>query len=740
MRALKKFGYGVALLSIFLPMVVLFSIWIPLIDYYYVATDDIDQKSVEAMRIDPGDQVFDEVNRYSLGSEASYTESNTIKVANNIINGKLELPRYPAISIDPEFNEEDLKKGGPTFQLVMSSLKIPEILLEAYLISNEEKYFKTSENYIFQWIKYEENTLIDPGYLWNDHAIAARVYVLGKFWSIYRSHANFTYSRAKRLVQEVERSAKLLSKPSHFTFSTNHGVMQNIALLHLAIIFPRIKDRDLYIDIALNRLKDQLKFYINDEGVVLEHSAGYHSFGVELLGMTLRYLTILERDIPEDWRSKYNEAVDFLENLVRPDKTMPMYGNTDYMSYNKIKIVNERKGKYGPIRSIQSKPNMQNLLKPAAGYSIWWDGLEHWGDFSNIRQTISVWSYYKGHGHKHADEMSVLLWAGGQAWWSNVGYWPYGKKYIDKAWSWGGSNAPHIIGENISSERQTNLLSYVSSDDISFIDLKRINKSGYNARRQLLHFDQDLWLVLDFVNSPSKSDSEIIWTTFPKVGISNPSRNSIYKLLSNKSHQYLEVAFLASGGVTKEIIKGEINPFAGWIAKGGKILETYALRLVLPSDAWVATVWNMSSGTESDLLSPPKMLSQSVSPENWKIQITKKNSTYEVARDGDRLTLIKPGESGPHQVALVSDFPGVESKVTSVNAAFEIAKNKYKKFRELYPYRVKMSFLVIIVVFLQELLLFFIRAYKKEIVVYFRTLAILFWTSIYYSLYFIYFQ
>ena len=220
----------------------------------------------------------------------------------------------------------------------------------------------------------------------------------------------------------------VLARPGHFTFSTNHGVMQNLALWHLGLAFPTLPDAARYRDTAFTRLKQQMAFYMNREGVVLEHSTGYHRWGVEFLGMAMRYLALTGTPAPADWVEKYDRAKAFYAQVRRPDGSLPPVGDTD----DKPDAIGPMTVEIGPDgrssglrREPAWRPRKPDGLYPAAGYSVWWDGLERWPDPRALTQTVVAWSRFPGHGHKHADEPSVSLWAAGELWWSNTGYWAW---------------------------------------------------------------------------------------------------------------------------------------------------------------------------------------------------------------------------------------------------------------------------------------------------------------------------
>ena len=62
------------------------------------------------------------------------------------------------------------------------------------------------------------------------------------------------------------RSGELLAKQKLFTVRTNHGVMQNIALLQVTAAFPLLPKTKDWRNLAIERLELQLGFYVSDEG------------------------------------------------------------------------------------------------------------------------------------------------------------------------------------------------------------------------------------------------------------------------------------------------------------------------------------------------------------------------------------------------------------------------------------------------------------------------------------------
>ena len=417
-----------------IPIIILISIWLPFILHYYVPNYVpnivITEEILDRARRVPNDLILEEIKRFFEPS--NFTDSKElIASAKFALQGEVEIPGVFSTTFSFPFDAEDLDKRLPGWNLFFSGFSIPELLLDAYEVTGRYDFLMAAKDIILGFAHYERKAWIPKGLLWNDHAIAARISVMAKFWKLYRNHPEYKPEVAKDLFQLVLRSARLLAKPAHFTFASNHGIMQNLALWQICIAFPSLPDVDFYKQLALERMQDQIKFYVSNEGVVLEHSAGYQRAGLKFITMAFRYMILLNLPIPDDWKIKYRKAQDFYAQLQRPDGSLPMFGDTGRGIKNS-RAPTENQGADEQRESLiyidKSNPIQPHSLYPISGYAIWWNGLDKLPNEQKLAQTTIAWSYFPGHAHKHADEMSDLLWTDGHNWMTNIGYWPYGTK------------------------------------------------------------------------------------------------------------------------------------------------------------------------------------------------------------------------------------------------------------------------------------------------------------------------
>ncbi|MBT8351103.1 MAG: heparinase II/III family protein, partial [Deltaproteobacteria bacterium] len=658
----------------------------------------------------PADKVFKEIEGLSLNAWLYKIEKNQVALtAEGILKGRFQILSYPEVKIAVPFSPKDLDRnidGWTSWNLFYASFSILEILVQAYQITNDEQFIFFSGELIRQWHAYEKKTILPKGLLWNDHAISARAIALTHFWGSYRNSDIYDDTVAKAVWELQARYADILSRPSHFTYPSNHGVMQNLALLFIGVGFSKLQKVEQYIQIAVERLSDQLTYYINDEGVVLEHSPQYQKTGIEFMTMAFKCITLLNKPIPEGWKRKYQKAIDFYRLLRRPDNTLPMFGDTSkHKDYVGPLILDDE----GSINyKDEWKPKKPYDVFPIAGYGIWWEGLSDWPKPEDLSQTVVAWSFFPGHAHKHADEMSVILWAKNQVWWTNVGYWPYGIKGRSNAVSWEGSNAPHLVGESRSSIRNTVLKRYGFSQSLKAIDLERKGEDGYTVRRQIVQVDKNTWIIIDHASGKPADTSRVIWTPSFDLHVSPGGGPSEYILRSEKHKSILITYFLQSEDTKIKLVKGSYSPFAGWVTSN----PVSSIIIDQPADnSWTASVWIIENNDQWQIqLDQKPIMKRWKSQEDWEMQISNLSGILNIYRKFDKLRTIKiiNGSETFKTLSLrKSTVPDGEKNIIKI--AYDHAGKKYPRKRFYIDRHIRVSQIVLVLFILQEAFFIFCR-------------------------------
>jgi len=688
-------------------------LWFPVLRHYHVPNVPLSDAVIEAARLNPADQVFTELSKLRFFGDPAEDKVALIGTSEKLLRGVLEIPGAPARSIKLPFDPRDLDQGSA--QLFLASFGVPHMWLSAYKETRREEFFRAARDMILEWAKYEQSAWLPRGLLWNDHAIAERMLVLAEFWRLYRRRADFDPMAARAVLQLAARYGAVLAEPSHFTFATNHGVIQNLALWHFCLAFPNLANVESYKRLALERLDDQLKFYVNDEGVVLEHSPGYHKYGLRFLSRAFSYMNLLEIPVSASLMDKYHKAKDFYAQLRLPEGQLPGFGDTQWNPDPQGPLIAEFDAG-GSLHRLTYrndwKPRLEESIYPVAGYSVWWGGLEQWPNEEALSQTVVTWSHFLDHAHKHADEMSVWLWAQGQRWLANVGYWPYGSKLRSVATSWSGSNAPHLVDELLESSRQTILRSSGWSDGLAFLDLERTGPDGSILRRQVIWQKPFLWVVLDYTNTKAQP-VRTVWTTSHKVKLAELSPGIF--TLDGENGQSMEGVFFGSPGMKIKSIQGSKSPFAGWEVVDSEPKPAPAVIVEQKSgQAWAAVAWSvLPKGTLLTKTSSAASISRSEGPENWQVALSGRGSILTIGRKGGELSVSREtSHSRTHEALNLRQAPAPAADREAIRRSFLAAERKYQPFKDYFGYRLKITMMLCLILLTQEAFFAYLRRRK----------------------------
>lgn len=694
----------ILLTTILAPIALLTAVWGPVAGHYGIPTPGVTDSMVSQARELPGDTVLSELSRYYFFPTGLTGDS--VAVAEQLLRGEVKIAGLEARHVTLPFAARDLDNGPIIWQLFVGRLTVPRVLVAAYRRSGDTRFLVAARDVVLAWADYEGRALFPRGLLWNDHAIAERVQVLSEFWLAYRNSPAYDPAVGRRVLRFAARSGEFLADSLQFTGTTNHGAMQNLALLHLSLAFPTLAESPAYARLAVRRLEQQLQFYVSPEGVILEHSAGYQRFGIQVLGTAMRYMTLAGLPIPPGWSRSYGQAKAMYGALRRPDGTLPLYGDTESPADLPGPLVAEPDptGAYPPLQNRSDwRPFEDDALYPVAGYAIHWDGLAQWPEGQALAQTVVAWSSYPSRVHKHSDEMSVLYWAAGHSWWTNVGYWPYDAGRGD-AEGWNGSNAPHLRGEEATSPRATRLLRYRDDGPVTFLDLERRGPGSYVARRQVLGIRGEQWVVLDRVTGGDNGVTTTIWGTSPGTDLEPGGTPGNFTLRHPPSGTGTSAWLVGVPTPALRVVQGSKAPFAGW-----QMVEfpepTRAIIQEQPGgDAWSVMAWSRPSLDPGAprLTSAPTMTAWS-GPERWQLALPLAGGSITVARAEDSLTVAGGGAPGITST-LVTPAP-VDSAVTAIHQAFARVAASYPRFQDELPYRIKVTQALLALLLAQELML-----------------------------------
>jgi hypothetical protein len=346
---------------------------------------------------------------------------------------------------------------------------------------------------------------------------------------------------------------------------------------------------------------------------------------------------------------------------------------------------------------------------------------------------VVAWSYFPRFAHKHADEMSVLLWAGGQTWWTNVGYWPYGTDERGEAESWNGSNAPHLIGESVSSIRTTRMLGQARGDGLAFLDLEKKGPQGYVARRQVIQAMNGLWVVLDHMSGDVRDRTTTLWTTSHDVQMSEGTISGSYDLIHASNKAVLRTFLFGSNGTSIRRYRGSRVPFAGWQMVGKTPEPASAIMVEQPAnDSWAVAIWSLSDpGSRSEKITAMPSIHSWRGPEDWTMTLPVESGTIRLSREAGKVFLENGGATPTISLTLATPA-GIDQKIAEIQAARERAKREYPRpqVEDAVEYRFKATYFAIVLLVLQEAFFVIYRRFTSNGYLLLRGLSAISWVVV----------
>jgi hypothetical protein len=711
-RASKWIPYLAGIFVI--PAGVIFSIWSHYFFHLYARGAEISPEVAASLRQHPDESVLAEVARQIAVMEyASPLLEDPVRTASQLLAGEVTVGTATRFTFSRPFAPSDVKNVPPKWQLWFHGFAVPQIYLRAYQLSGEERYLEAARDYILSWADHEAALWQPEGLLWNDHAIAQRAHVLVAFWHLYRSSKIYSADTASRILRTVAKTGTLLQDPDLYVYRTNHGIMQDLALLQLRIAFPEIPGFERLGTLAYGRLLKHLPHYLDENGAILEHSAGYHELGVKLIGPILRDLTILGVQYSSSWPGMYQRAIDAYAMYRRPDGTLPRWGDTrgtPNLAGPELAGI----GQHGEAAEVRARsdwhPARAFLLQDISGHAVWWRGLERWPSTGRLSQTLVTWSYFPPFGHKQPDELSLWIWARGTSWWTSMGYldgdYLSREVEIESRWDW--SNAPHLIGEDDDNSRHSTLLWYGASQDLTALDVVRRTEDGFSVRRQVIQSGENVWVVIDTMRDLRDRRARTVWLADPSITLAGQTGASHFRLVDEGQNNELAVTFIGSPDVEPEAARGRARPFLGWVSNdtalvpGGDSAVVPATALVVTQsslDSRTIAVSALRSARTATLGGLPRVKAWS-DAENWELEVPVETGTVSLARMGEKLVSSEPGHRAEMPLTPGRD---VSRRVGQVLKAYTEDKAGYwGPVHEHWFYRVRMSLILFGVLLFQQ--------------------------------------
>jgi hypothetical protein len=702
------------------PLIAFFAVWQQPFSIARISQgEQASLETVDALRAVPGDAVLRELREIAVSyPRFDVMEDDEVLDAADEMLGGGDVPGELGRNLGVPFEPGPHLFGESSWHLDLHSFSIPSLLGRAYEVSGNAIYIRAAAEYIGDWARFESSLLAPRGYFFNDHATAARSIVVAEIWRQYRNSDAYEQETAADVVRYVQKLMGMLADDRLYEYRSNHGIMQNLSILHLSIAFPLLQPSRHNWQVGKNRLLSQLEYYINEEGVILEHSPGYHHNGLRRLAAAWRYLGLNGDPVPQDFVVRYQKALEFQNALYRPDRTLPPVGDTGDYTYSPIRTASFNDdfvatGIHAPPQAAAAPEPV--AAAPGAGWAILWDGLEHWPDSAKLAQTAVHWGNFPTKAHKHADELGVSIWSKGVQWVRGVGYWPYGNSRVD-ATGWRSSNGPHWSDESAADERYSSLVGSVLDEAVTFLHLLRTNENGERIHRQLVKIHDDLWIVLDSFESHGPKSAEVVWRLSPDIVLTALGGNELL-LAPGHGRQKMRMLIDGSTNVTVDPDVSGSSPWNSGLLVDREIGKSPAVRVTsLGRDAEIVTIFRLATDNDGKA-GTFKIVRRWDDATSWQISVVSTDhADVNVERRAETVH-ITVGEAAARPFRISTEI--AEAAIVPRDLALQAFDRNNERhddpFRPRVPQRAKASLVIVVVAAAQLILLFIVRLKQDKL-------------------------
>lgn len=323
------------------------------------------------------------------------------------------------LGVPPPWDENPV--GSNTWDLWRHTLRWIQPLVAVWHSEDDEQSLRLLQETIRDWRDHNQTPPGASRYAWNDHAVAARLGNLCWLWELYRTSDAPGLGFSRLLLELIHSHAEFIASGVNYNGKSNHGLMQNLALLEAAALLPEFEQAQRWRAIVAERMQAYMRDNFSPEGFHLEQAPAYHGFVVNRIGIMLRFLRINELPKLSGLDQEMRRAASVTPFLLRPDGLYVGIGDSWILSPRNYKA--EWKRWWGAdIPSVAGSTSPTPRSEPGefvlsfdAGYAIFTAY-----DIAASKPDPDTHVFYKcnafKYAHNHADALSFVLYGLGRDW------------------------------------------------------------------------------------------------------------------------------------------------------------------------------------------------------------------------------------------------------------------------------------------------------------------------------------
>jgi len=386
--------------------------------------------SLKDIKVYPSDEDWEAITT-EAGPEIVYNflDQGSLEAADLMLDNIYRIERYKDVKINTPIGWREDPYKEEYWRFLFYSLQPTRHLMSAWQKTGNEVYKDKMVEIVESFI----DRGMDSPNSWDKHGTAYRTMVLANIAGKLKKNKMLSKELESKITKALVRHGEFLADPSNYEGDYNHGLDQAIALFHLAVNYPQIKQSASWKNIAAGRLQNGLGRIIDADGVLVENSPYYHFYALGKYWELYQYLNKNKMSVSENFdrnfEAKIKKMVAYAARIMQPDLHVPTIGASLDSKINNFGIYKDI-GKFDENflysltnGSTGKKPDAKFANYQSAGQAIMRSGWDK-NNFKNESQLIFDAGEYRTN-HSDLDALSFHLYGLGSALMPDSGLYTY---------------------------------------------------------------------------------------------------------------------------------------------------------------------------------------------------------------------------------------------------------------------------------------------------------------------------
>lgn len=494
------------------------------------------------------------------------TDEEIVDRAEAIMDGKIyvesSFPEAWECRLDQIDWEANFSDSPGTFQLYLQALNPISYLAQAYYINGKEEYLYAAKQIVESWMQYKNTPESEKNpYLWYDHGTAIRSNNLIYFLLAYMESKDFDADFSADLFSLLQEHGMHLTNEDEYFENHNHGIFQDQALIYLAF-FLNSEKKEEWIELAEERLIKQKEYAFSSEMVHVENSPAYQIGVTELFYQTAEFLTAQNDNFGEQLYQDVTKSLEFMSWAIKPNGILAEMGDTSSVK-GALTSTNYSLTKYGDAHLSYAATMGKEGEKPEALSAVYSESGYYFGrsGWEGIQDTWTMFKAgYLSKTHKHADDLSLMLYSKGYDILVDPGWYNYmiGDKYRDYFVSSKAHSTVIVDGKTYSptveNSYKTGIYSYEESENWDYV-------IGYSNMYDDVQIDRhflyggDVIVIIDDISAGREHEYSQLFQLSEYMTIESAENNEVVAAIGDSGYKLRIHQMVADPSLS--IINGE---------------------------------------------------------------------------------------------------------------------------------------------------------------------------------------